>query len=340
MTFQHIGDLAESVVRKIDDQTWDGKTITKPGIYNGITLRQYHERTDLLDGPSVSKSILKHILPTHGGSPKAFWGRWQHNPDHITQGTSEALIFGSLCHCLMLNDEPFSRHFIIRPENLYDPKSEKDTAWNGNRTACKEWIAKAEATGRYVVTPDQIERAKLMSQDAAKYPEIEAGLLNGDVERSYFAKDSKTGIWMRVRPDVKPLVDATYADLKSTSSLDEDFLTRQIWDAGYYLQGAMTRMVCRELDLPFEQFILVYVLNNDVPDTAHVPISDFALDRGEEAIRYALDKIKECLDAGTWHGAEPFNRGERPIDLKDWNKKSHDDFFRSESETQSAVEPA
>lgn len=326
-TFEKIGDAAKRVVEKIAPSAeiaWDGNTITKPGVYSGISLHDYHHKTDLFDGPSISKSTLKHIFPAHGGSPKAFWGRWSHNPEHIEPKKSDALDFGKAVHCLLLGDEVFSQSFVIRPEKAPDGR-----AWNGNNGSCKEWLEASAKAGLTVITIDQIERIKSIAKDAAEYPLVKLGLLNGSVERTIAYKDEETGIWIRTRPDVRPL-DGIFSDLKTASSFNEDFLERQLFDNFYYGQAAMTRMACTALNIPFETFALLFVLNDDVPDTTHVEISPFDIDRGERAIRWALKTIRHSLDTGEWPGARPFNGGERHLKMKPWSADRLDAFLDME----------
>ncbi|MCC5777892.1 PD-(D/E)XK nuclease-like domain-containing protein [Nitratireductor sp. B36] len=318
---QSIGDLASRIVGGLSqERQWDGKTITEPGVYSGITLDQYHQKRDLLDGPSISKSALKWLLPAYGGSPKAFWGRWAWNPDHVRQNSTKAMDFGKAAHALLLGDEVFSAKFAVRPEKAPDGRN-----WNANNSSCAAWMD--EHKHLTVITSDQIERIKRIAEDAQNYPLIQMGVLNGRVERSMFWKDEETGIWLRSRPDAMPNADGVFADLKTASKFDEDFLERQIFDAGYFLQAAMTRMICRSLGIPFETFVLVYVLNDDVPDTAHVEISAHDIDRGERVIRWCLNTIRHCLDADNWPGARPFAGGERHIQMKPWAKSRLDDFL-------------
>lgn len=303
---------------------WDGKPITKPGIYSGISLEDYHHKTDLFDGPSVSKSALKSIFPAHGGSPKAFWGRWAHNPNHVEVKKSEFLDFGKAVHCLLLGDEAFDDKFVVRPEKAPDGR-----AWNGNNLSCKEWIEDQGKNGKTIITAEQIERIRLIAADTAEYPLVKLGLLNGDVEQTIAYKDAETGLWVRTRPDVKPL-DAIFSDLKTASRFDENFLERQLFDHFYYGQAAMTRMACQELGIPFETFVLLFVLNDDVPDTTHVEIEPLDIDRGERAIRWALRTIRRCLDSGEWPGARPFNGGEYHLRMKSWSAARMDSFLDME----------
>lgn len=327
------GEVAASVLSSIEqDVLWDGKQISASGIYRGIPIESYHQKPDLLDGPSVSKSGLKHIVPPLGGSPKAFWGRWAQNPDRRREKPRKATEFGKAVHMLLLGEDTFRDCYVIRPDEAPDGR-----AWNGNNKSCKDWLAEQELNGLSVITAEEVETIRRMADDASNYDLVKQGLLNGRIERSMFWRDQRTGIWVRARPDVVPSHDGIFVDLKTTSSLDEDFLERQIGDLGYFLQAAMTRMVCRGLGIPFERFVFLYVLNDDVPDTGHVELNDIDIDRGEAVIRWALDTIRECLDTGYWPGKEPFDRGEKTIQMKPWLKTKIDDFLTKQSDSQELV---
>lgn len=313
-----------------------GMMITEPGIYSGIPIEVYHNDPKLFDGPSVSKSALKWILPTHGGSPKAFWGRWKFNKDHITQKSTPTFDFGKAAHCLLLGDEVFGEKFVIRP-GTYPGKADKPVNWNNNATFCRDWNDEQAAAGLTIITTEQVEIIRRMSKDAAQNPIVRSGLLNGSIEHSICYKDTASGIWLKVRPDSGHCADGIYGDLKTTSSLDEDFLARQLHDACYYLQGASIRMVCRHLEMPFDSFVLLYVLNDDVPDTAHVEVSDEDLALGEREIRWALDAIRACLDAGDWPGARPYADGTRPIGIKPWARQKISEFLEYAEHTEQAA---
>jgi hypothetical protein len=327
-----IGQVAMQIERGLrSEQRWQGETISKNGVYAGISLDDYHGKTDLLDGPSVSKSALKWLVPAHGGSPKAFWGRWAQNPDRVAPKTTKALDFGKAAHALLLGDEVFDEKFVVLPETYADAKTGEIKPWNANANVCKDWLAKYAAGKTAISTADAV-MIRRMHADASNHPLIrpapnQAGILNGRVERSMFFKDEKTGIWLRARPDVIPDADGVFADLKTAGDFAEDFLEKQVFDAGYYLQAAITRMVCRGLDIPFETFVLVYALKDDVPDTAVVEVSSHEIDRGERVVRWCLDTIRQCLDTGEWPGARPFSDGTRHIQMKPWAKEQIDRFL-------------
>ncbi|MEM7300690.1 MAG: PD-(D/E)XK nuclease-like domain-containing protein [Pseudomonadota bacterium] len=321
-SFQPIGAIADRVVKAAGaDIRWDGETITEPGIYSGISLDHYHNKTDLLDGPSVSKSSLKYIGPGH--SPKEFWHRWAYNPNRIEPKKSDALDFGKAVHCLLLGDQAFAENFVVRPDQW--------ESWN--KKASQEWRNEHEALGFTVLVPEQMDKIARMYEDAKEYPLIKGGILNGRVERSLIWKDPETQIWLKVRPDVIPL-DGIYADLKTVGDMSQEFLERQIGPMGYYIQGALTRMGCRALGKPFESFVFLYSSTADTPDTAHAELSEFELDRGEHVVRHGLKLIRQGLDTGEWPGADICDFGSRKIQMKPWDKERIDRWIELQNQNE------
>lgn len=315
-----------------------GMQITEPGIYEGVPIDQYHNDPELFDGPAVSKSSISKILPLLEGSPKAFWGRWNWNPERIEPDEpGEALVFGRAAHCLMLGDEVFNDRFVIRPEKYPSEKTKKLVNWSNNANFCKAWNEEQRKKGLMVITRSQIDMIRKMANDAGQYPLIrDNGLLNGKIERTLVAKDPVTGIWLKYRPD-NMVLDGIHSDLKTVSKLSEPFLRGQWFDNAYFLQGAIGRMVCRLLGIPFETFVLVYVLKDDVPDTAHVEAHPEDLDLGERTIRWALDEIKSCMDADVWPGALPFGDGTVPIRMRDWSRDRLTTFLQYSEQSERAA---
>ncbi len=285
---------------------WDGTVIKEPGCYSGVPIEVYHNDQNLLPGPSVSKSSLKSIAPPDG-SPKKFWQTWAGNPKRIKKKSSEAMDFGKAVHALILGDEVFDEKFSIRPSRWTDWRTKDSQNWRDEQIA----------NGFTVITEDQIDQIRMMAEDLAQHPLVLAGGLNGQVEVSMFARDPDTGIWLKSRPD-NNTHDGAYVDLKTAGSLDQNFLERQFHDAGYYLQPAMTKMVCDLLGIPFVSFTFLYTLTEDYADSDFRVADEGDILLGETVIRYGLGKIRHGLDTGEWPGINTYNRENHPIRMSDW----------------------
>lgn len=292
---------------------WDGTTIKEPGCYSGIPLDVYHNDVTLLPGPSVSKSSIKHIAPPDG-SPKRFWQNWAGNPRRMKRASSKAMDFGKAVHALILGDEVFEERFVVRPEKV------EGEAYHGLKTVWKRWYREQDELGLTVITEEQLEQIRAMAEDLAQHPLVIAGGLTGDVEVSMFARDPETGIWLKSRPDNRPS-EGMYVDLKTAASLDQQFLERQLCDAGYFLQAAMTKMVDDLLGQPFQSFTLLYTLSQDYADSDYRVVRDEDIILGEHVIRYGLRKIRHGLDTGEWPGVSVYSRENYPIGINSWSRE-------------------
>jgi hypothetical protein len=149
---------------------WDGKTITKPGLYHGVSMAAYHSGT-ICDGPSVSGGGLRTIIRE---SPAHYFDKCPYNPNRAPDETTAAMTLGGAAHHLLLGEQWFSKHYCIRPTELPDGKTGEIKAWQGNRTDCKKWLAEHERKGLTVLTPDQVEAIKGMAASLGKHPLVRA----------------------------------------------------------------------------------------------------------------------------------------------------------------------
>lgn len=284
-----------------------GMVITEPGIYSGVPMSVYHSQT-LCDGPSISSSGLRRIF---NESPAHFYCTWDGNPERESAGDSAAFTLGRAAHHLLLGEDDFSTLFIQRPEE-FDGKP-----WQGNRTACREWIAAQEAAGRTVLKPDDIKNIRGMARSLAAHPLISAGILNGGVELTLAWKCKDTGLWKKARPDCTPNDSGDFADLKTTTSVMTDDLQRSIFEYGYAQQGAL---ICEGWSAitghTASSFSLVFVEKAPPHCCRVVTIRDEDLVRAERANYAATDIFAKCLASGDWPG--PGSADAEYLYMPDW----------------------
>ncbi len=104
-----------------------GVKITVPGCYAGVPINVYHG-ADLCFGRSISSSGLRKII---GESPAHYWCESPYNPNRVEQKETDALALGRAAHHLLLGEDDFNTHYIVRPD--------KFDSWR--TTAAKEWKA-------------------------------------------------------------------------------------------------------------------------------------------------------------------------------------------------------
>lgn len=279
---------------------WDGKQITKPGIYSGIPMSKYHS-PDICDGPSLSSTILRKSEKL---SLDEVWDVFPGNPDRDeSDDDKEAFIKGRARHTLFLGESGFREQFLVRPEDAPDGKGK----WHGNNNSCKKWLADAKLDGKSVLKPDELPNIHGAAKKLTSHPAIAAGLLSGLVEHSIFWKDPKTGVWLKVRPDVLPIHCAMIVDYKGAAAVQRQDCKKAINEHGYYMQLALVAeglfqvagAVIKDDDhiLVFQKWTRPFTINVK-------PLTTEAINRGHQQNRRAIDRIAACLASGIWPGPE------------------------------------
>jgi len=274
---------------------WDGKAISKPGIYSDIPLEIYHSQK-ILDGPSVSSSGLRRVLEVNGGSPAHFYDEWSGNPNCTEPEDKPQFVLGRAAHFLFLEGSKrgaaFSASFAIRPDD-----------WDSWRTqASRDWRDEQVRKGRAVLTDEQIETITGMCQRIAADP-LAISALRGDIERSLFYKDKKTGLWIKARPDVIPNDGGDYSDLKTTTRASFPLLMHAVGQHAYHQQAAVIREASATvLGLGMRSFSLVFVEAKRPYCVRIVVLDPRDIDLGHRQNRRALDLIATCMKEDRWPG--------------------------------------
>lgn len=330
---------------------WDGKQITKPGVYSGIPIDRYHEQ--ITDGWSVSSSNLRRVLEENGGSPAHFWHEWSANPNRGEPAEREHFVFGRAVHHWLLGEAHFNREFTVRPKQVKD-KHGIATEWQGNKTVCRDWLAQAAAGGAVwherrmvwiedkdqppltVLTQEEMLALVGMTERLRKNEYIRGGLLNGAIERSFFWKDRRTGLWIKSRPDAVPTDSGVFGDIKTTTSVQYTDLIRAISTYAYHQQAALIAegaQVCAGIARKDFAFYFVF-LEKVAPYCERVmQLGDAALSLGATQNRRALDIIATCLKREQWPG--PGGGACTEIELSDWYAKEaklNCDVYKPEGE--------
>lgn len=297
------------------EREYQGGKISEPGCYSGIPIDQYHGDPDLLDGFSISSTGVRAV----DRRPSEFWCTSIYNPDRLDEDVSDDTkdqIFGRAAHHLLLGEAAFSEHFAIRPETYPDRKTGEAKKWTLNADWCKSWVSEQAEAGRAVLSDGDIDKIKRMRDSLARHPIVQAGALNGRVERSLFAKVAD--IWLKARPDVIPGDGSDFVDLKTARAVDDDSLSKAIFNAGYHVQGAVVRMVWRELGYEFGSFVLAFLEKKAPYEVRFFEVRTQDLDLGERQARSAIRTVKECLKRGEWPGYDGFDPSVLNIDIPAW----------------------
>ena len=305
---------------------WDGKQITKPGMYSGIPLPTYHSPDICADldpatkkfktASSVSSSMLRAINPDTG-SPAHFFAKWPGNPNRVEDDDEKRhFVVGRALHHLVLGEKFFAKVFVAQPDTYEDDKTGEIKKWNGNAGVCKRWLETMRKAKRAPLTSKEIEAIKQMAFSLGNHPLVRNGILNGLIERSLFWKDKETGVWMKWRPDAIPTDSADFGELKMTRDIRYPALVSTIRKLGYFMQAALGRVACKEvLDMEMGEFRFIFAENVPPYCTADFRIEDEDIQRGERMNRACLRNFVACFKSGHWPGPHDHSHGDARIGL-------------------------
>lgn len=301
---------------------WDGKQISKPGIYSRMPLHSYH-LGNICVGPSVSSSGFRALNPLSDGtnSPAHYWAYSPLNPKRRPKEDKPHFVLGRALHHLILGEPAFAKLFVERPDTV------DGYAYNANRNEWKRWLAARRSDGKTVLSPEQIEDIRGMSLALGANHEVQQGILSGQIERSMFWIDDETGLWVKCRPDSIP-ADLQFGDLKITGTSVRWYdMQKSIEKFGYYQQAALVAEGCRRIFAEDMQLFTYVFIESKYPhcvDTVEIKDNDLA--RGHEVNHVAMRLIAQGLKTGKWPG--PGERGIRPIEMRDHAQKIVDEFIK------------
>lgn len=306
---------------------WDGKPITRPGVYAKVDMEAYHGRLVAEDEESGSRSFLWTLF---NESPAHAQLKHYSNEDRedSTETESEALLLGRAAHHMILGEAHFSESFVFHPETYpegatYPSMIGAQKPWNWNANWCKAWGR--DQKGREILRPRHMDSIRGMANGLYANPLVRAGILNGLIETTMVARDPRTGIWLKIRPDGIPTDSGDFSDLKTAADVSDEGIEKAIGETGIFLQGAMTRRVCNMLGIEFTSFSPVFVLKK-APFCARVKtLTDGDLDLGDKVLDASLELYKRCLDRGVWPGPGGEQTDAEYAQMSVWKRKRIED---------------
>lgn len=292
---------------KVD--VWDGKKIDRPGVFAGVDMESYHG--DLCIGPSISSTGLRTIF---NESPLEYWRTSIYNPLRREPEETRAFALGKCLHFLALGEANFSKAFIIRPSDYEDTKTGEMKRWTRAAAYCKAWETEATASGRTIITPEELELIKgmvgiqpwqkdLEDSGLMNNAVVRAGALQGLIEHTVIAQCRETGVWLKARPDCIPTASREASDLKSTLSVQPHKMQKTLDDFRYDAQAALIS-TCLEQAAGYrlENFALIFVCKSEPHEVAVRELKPYDLDESAKDNTAALRTFALCMERGKWPG--------------------------------------
>lgn len=288
---------------------WDGKPITRPGIYKNVPISIYHgPLVDPKVGKTVSRSTLWKLFDK---SPAHAWDVNCYNEarHESANDDTDPMRFGRAAHHITLSEKDFLSYFAIQPDTYPEGAEFPDPngppkKWNNNAYWCRDYNDYTTGEGRDILTRSQMEEVRGMAYGLWQNPLVRGGILNGFVEHTIVVRDPDSGLWLKTRPDCIPNDSGDFADFKTAADVSDEGLEESIGRDGLFMQAGMTAWACRLLPEPIElqSFNLVFS-EKKRPYCARVrALTPDELDFGENCARVAAKMFAKCMERNVWPG--------------------------------------
>jgi len=148
--------------------------------------------------------------------------------------SDEAMEFGEMFHASILEPAEFDNRYIAIPEDC------KMGSGPGMKSRKEAFLASAEAEGKKIIDPKNLEPFKKMREAIISHPEvIKNGLLeDGETELSGFWFDPDYQVLTKIRIDYINKKNRIITELKTTRDCTEHAFFEQAFKLDYDLQAA------------------------------------------------------------------------------------------------------
>lgn len=290
----------------------ESPVLTEPGVYD-MPDAVYH--ADPVPGGSLSSSGAKKLL----SCPARFYHDREHPPAPTT-----AMELGTAVHKLVLG---IGTDLVLIDADNY-------------RTKAAQQAAKAaRAIGKVPLLPDEAAKAGAIA-DAVIADPLAGALFDpehGRPERSLFWVD-ETGIWRRARLDWLPYPSRygsnghvrrmIVADLKTCVSASPAAIAKAVANFGYHIQAPWYLDGVRALGLDNDPAFLFVFVETSAPYIVTVAqLHPETLAAGRRLGRIAIERYRDCTEAGKWPGYSPDRPGGiETISLPPWALRDLEEY--------------
>jgi len=233
---------------------------------------------EYLNGDGISASDIKTFLK----SPRLYYYQ-KHNKQK--DDNQRHFSIGSAAHEMILEPELFSSNYLVCP------KIDKRTKEG------KEQYAKfvSDAEGKTILYDDEMEMVIQMAANARMNPTLMELLADSYYEVSCYTTDEKTGLSIRLRPDILPTSKSTIVDIKTCIDSSPRKFKNDVYSYGYSISAAFYS------DFLMRENYVFAAIEKSAPFQASLYVlSDDMVEYGRTQYRMALDLLKWSIDNNYW----------------------------------------
>lgn len=232
--------------------------------------------------PALSASQIK----TFDKSKREFWKTSPFNPEWKERKETDALIFGKLAHCMLLEPEEVENRFEVLD-------------WGNKTRGAKYEKLKAEYDGKILVSPEEYERTGKMLANIRNHP-LARAIVDGAVcEVPFTWTDKETGLPCKCKMDAIKRTKNGIVVIDYKTSSDIAGLLGRAEKFQYPLQDAFYCEAVKEKygEEPAEFVFIIQSSKEDEEDIIAVAnVDNDSRAVAKDVLRARKIEIKSCLD--------------------------------------------
>jgi len=256
--------------------------ITAPCVIERMPADEYHAE----EGLSNSGLTILARSPAHYYALKL-------DPNRPPEEDKAGQLEGTLAHCAILEPEQFDKRYRVAPNMHRGTK-----VW-------KELDASATADGLVLIQLSQYDTAMRQAESVRRIREVRDLLDSGRPELSAFARDPRTGVIKKCRPDWTHEFDggAILMDVKTYSDASPHEFKRQIARKGYYRQDAHYRDTYElAAQTTVHGFIFLAVETSWPYQPSAVMLTEEDVEIGRQENEMLTETYAQCMERNRWPG--------------------------------------
>jgi hypothetical protein len=226
----------------------------------------------------VSASDIKNFLK----SPKYyFWNKY----NKVEKDDGRHYVIGSALHEMIMEPHLFNSNYVVMP------KVDKRT--KEGKLAYENFLI--EAQGKTIVNEEEMLMIVEMVKNATENKTFVSLLENSYRELSAYLVDEKTGLKLRMRPDIMCQSKSTIVDIKSCLDSSPKQFKGNVYSYGYSLSAAFYSDFLNR-----ENYIFAAIEKQEPYQTALYSLNDEMMEYGRTQYRLGLDLLKWSYDNNYW----------------------------------------
>ena len=226
----------------------------------------------------ISASDIKNFLK----SPKYyFWNKY----NKVEKDDGRHYVIGSALHEMIMEPHLFNSNYTVIP------KIDKRT--KEGKLAYENFLI--EAQGKTIINEEEMLMIVEMVKNATENKTFVSLLENSYRELSAYLVDEKTGLKIRMRPDIMCQSKSTIVDIKSCLDSSPKQFKGNVYSYGYSLSAAFYSDFLNR-----ENYIFAAIEKQEPYQTALYSLNDEMMEYGRTQYRLGLDLLKWSYDNNYW----------------------------------------